>query len=472
MKTFIKKYKKTLNCFLEVSKTNFDSIFANLVVLFFAAGLFISSLITDPGTYPKGYVLPKVEFIQLTFLMIILLISIYRILGLIKDGQTKNYFAIAIYIFIILFLTFSALASNYSQYVDARVNSNSIYDLIFKFIDANEVILIKTSIFGNEFRHEGLITYFLLITGFFLLSRFFNKFNFHIISISIILAGIIHSYFAVDQFYSLYVNDPDRLLEGMWIFGKFGQVNFFSGHLIVSLIFSAYYLRLKNIFLRATFGFLTALFLTVIFFSFSYWGFLVSIIMVVFIIAYEVLVKRDFFRFVYSFLFLGLVSIPVALSIVSKNFKDYTFRIEIWKNIFDIMIKAPISEFLDGNFSKLKVFLFGSGFDTLGELFVAHGKFNGQYIDRAHNLFFDILVNNGVIGLILFTALLICVRSKLQKNWKSREFMFSFFIFFALILRSQIHTQSIINIVHLMLGLFLMQSFAKARLVEKDKTSN
>lgn len=463
---------KKFEQFIAFFGKNYEGIFSNLIVLLFSISLFISSLLVDEATLPKGYVLPKVQFIQITCVLFIVFISLYRITGLIKSGNVGHYYGLIGYLTAIVIISITSFASAYTRYLDIEIGSNEIYSLLFgSFKDLSQggdVVKVRIAIFGNEFREEGLITYFLLITALWEIGKFFNRFNWHFISFTVITTGIIHAYFAIDQFYNLYVNDPDRLLEGNWVFGKYGQVNFFSGHMIVSLIFCTYYLGIKNIYLKSLLGSLVVFFLTIIFFSFSYWGFVVALISIVTIIAYEALNQKNFFRFLGGGTIVTLISTPVGIAVVNKYFEGYTFRLQIWKEIFNVVIKAPISEALSGNFEELKLLFLGSGFDTLGELFVEKGKFESLYVDRAHNIFLDVLVNNGLIGLIAFAVLLVYLILKLKTNWENRRFMFSFIIFFALILRGLIHTQSIINIVHLLTALFIMLAVEIGKPKEKE----
>jgi len=396
----------------------------NIVVIVVSLGIFISPFIVDYATLPKGYELPKVHFLVAISAVVIFLGVIKYFENIYKKkkfifGKDSAVFLVLV----ILFIISSLVSPHYT-----------------------------TSIFGNSFREQGLITHLLIVGMAYVLYKSVNKKNFHLLALSFIGSSVIQAGIGYTQVINLAQSDPKSLLDGLWINGTFGQANFFSGRLLLGLIFLAYYigksLRFRFQSLVKVFFILCSFFITgALLLSLSVWAIVTAAAAFVVILLYELLPKKAF---------LGIFIIAAAASSAFGIYYITTdtaqnLRIEIWKAIANIMFN---------NFN-IKNTPFGYGFDTLGEVFRDFRQFPTVLIDRAHNFFFDILIQTGVGGLAVVLFIILKPVTVLLRKVYDRKFMFAFFALFFWLFRSFVHESGIVNMVDFLVVLAMSLALMK-----------
>lgn len=385
-------------------------------IIIFLAGLIlaIAPFVVDYTTLPKGFELPKVLFLQIGGLLLIALgfTKFAYKLAYRKAGKFK--FSWWILALVVGFLVLSTLLSPFPE----------------------------IALWGNSFRLQGVITHLILILAAFSVYNAISFTNWHVLAILFISSTIVQSLIAVTQFMELVRINPDMVLEGLWVNGTFGQANWFAGRLLVAIILSALYLGLKlnksfkvRILFKAYFLVILILFITVLGLTYSTWGIISAAVAVLMVILYEILPKK---------IFLSLVAIGVIASIIFTIIflrvnTDYNLRLEIINSIF-IIFSQPF------DLQQLKIYLFGFGFDTLGEVLKSYRMIPGLLVDRAHNFFLDVLIQNGIVILGLLIGIIINIfRKELFKN-KNRIVDFTFILVIAWIFRSVIHENGVVNL--------------------------
>jgi hypothetical protein len=439
----------------------------HIVTLFLSIILFISTLIHQDSWLPQGWELPKVRFLQWSLSLLLIIIFAYHIY-LAKKGKwfiTGKTFVITAIAFLLLI---SSILSVYYRPLDAVPVENSYYNFlnsIFNFGNS-----IQASVFGNIFREQGFITYILILLTCWNLPRFINKKNIHIIFFAIIISALINIFKAFDQY--IYLKDvyPELINDGEWIFGNFGQVNFFSGHLLMALVFSFYYLDLfistlktqiylkfKYKILRSKEIYLCGIVISVVLISVISAGVIISrstwaiaLIPLIFIYSLLYLFKDKLKKFPQLFLFItliiGLCALVIFKLFISKG-ESHKYRVMIWDGVVDYYINYPIR---DPKYENIKDLTLGSGFDTLGDVLYEvnwnDSQNNPQYVDRAHNFFLDIVSNNGIIILCILLIVILYPLKSFKSNYKDREYYFLLMSIYLWVGRSFIHESGIVNL--------------------------
>jgi len=404
--------------------SNYKQLFKNFIILIIALGIFVSPFIVDYSSLPQGFELPKVYFWEILSVIIITSSIFYFFYNIIMSSGkfiiTKD--------FIILFLVLS------------------LFLISSVFSPFQNIAWI-----GNEFRYQGFITHALIVIVCFITYKFINKNNWHFICFAFVLSGLWQAIDGIRQFFLIIKPNPDLYFDGFWVNGTFGQTNWFSGRLLIAIIFSSFYLgfRIKNYLkVNSTFinlisleiikmilcSFSIILMMVAIALSRSIWAMITLPLIVLLVISYEILGYK---LFLYLFRFLCLLIILAGIFLFSI-YHDYNIRVDIWQNILNIMFQQPIPD-------KFKRILFGYGFDTLGNVFQTFGRFKGGIIDRAHNFIFDILIQNGVIIFAPLIYLVFKLNSILKKALKGREFTFTLIALTVWVFRSFIHESGIVN---------------------------
>lgn len=386
----------------------------NLVVIVAATGIGISPFIVDYSTLPKGYELPKVLFIQIISSLIIFLILNGFLYKTIKNKKVNLPSSILIPIIISVLLILGTVGSPFPE----------------------------IALWGNPFRLQGLITYLLIIWAAYGVFLSINRDSWHIISSSIILSTIVQCAIAITHFMELTEINPNLILEGIWVNGTFGQANWFAGRILIAIVICAYYLGLRfnlkwylRFSIKLYFALLVLLFLVTLGLTYSEWGIISAFVAIITIILYEVLSRRTFALMV-GFSTLILLFGAIAFIILNTT---YNLRLEIYSSIYNLFTQ-PL------NLQQLKIILFGFGFDTLGEVFKAYGQLRGLLVDRAHNFILDILSQNGLLILVIFSGLIFKTFINLFNKNKDRIFDFTFIALLLWMFRSIIHENGIVNL--------------------------
>lgn len=429
--------------------------FSDLLVFITGIAFVVSPLIVDFDSLPKGWELPKVYFWVIFSFLTVLIIWIYKTYKFLKNPDAKinySYFGLLI-LLLILFLSTSL--SEYGRIIFPDNNPNPLYQLIFNLKPETSNLSVSMSLYGNSFRDQGFITFLFIILFFWEIGKFVNKRNWHFVSIGFIASAIIQSIKAILEFNHYAKTDPDRLKEGMWVFGWFGQSNFYAGFILIAVIFSAYYLRSKSWTLRIIFIPCTIFLVSALCLSYSSWGIISVGLAIALIVAYEFLPKR-FYPFFLALL--GISFLVLYNWFITQIEKESALRVMIWDNAYEIFIKTPIK---DPSAENARLLFLGSGFDTLGEVFRSKGRFEGLYIDRGHNFLVDIIVSSGVLGLTFFAGVLTKIAFRFKENFNNRMFSFTLIALVAWMFRSFVHENGIINIVQFFLLLSILASFSK-----------
>jgi len=429
--------------------------FSDIYVVLFATGLFTMPLIVDKSHLPQGWELGKLVFVQYFSLGLITLSILHNLFLLFKKEykwQKSNWWIVAL---IVLFVI-STVFSPYSRQINNLEYHNSLHYLIYSFFKKFKLTsrFLKISMFGNNMREAGVITYSLIIIVMANLSKYLKNntnFKIHIIFFSLILSSVYQAIIGIVQFIGYLQTDILTIKDGMWIFGTYGQSNFFAGHLLLGLVLSTMYLKSTfhsnlraKLFLKYLSVLFTLLLIIAIIVSYSNWAIVMLIYILGVIFSYELLPKDMFYKIILipSITILILV-IPLSFIFINYLPEEYSFRTQVWQEIYIIYVRDVFTNF---NITNLIFLLFGRGFDTMGEVFNQAGAFPTVYIDRAHNFLLQIFTTLGLAGMSIFVYSSKQILTNIKLNIKNPLFTYSFFALFIWIFRSMVHTSSIVNI--------------------------
>lgn len=260
----------------------------------------------------------------------------------------------------------------------------------------------QASVFGTEPYYQGLILYIFLYLFFLLVSN--SGIKVKETAYMIFLSSIVVSVLAISDWVLLNVYHQNILNYAGRPISTFGQPNFYSGFLAVSLPFSLF---LPNIFLF--FG--LPIIGTAILLSGSRIAILLLAVVIIFLLMYKFKTLRNKYL-AYSAIISGLVLVPLLPSLLSsqvyKEFCQPLFqqwviedtaekRVLIWPIIIDLIKSRPI---------------FGYGLENMSSSFSAYPGFfdieakpayfhslKNLIIDRSHNYSLDLLFFSGMLGL-------------------------------------------------------------------------
>ena len=304
------------------------------------------------------------------------------------------FFFVTIYLYGIITKSFKI---NYIDYI--------FYILIlYAFISTMSAVNIKLSIFGEIHRNEGLIT---ILAYYFILLCTKNiedkKYINNIINI-ILIVGLFQSIYSILQVYTDFSFIKHYTIPYMSL-GLCGNPNFLGSYMVmlICISISKFLLEKKYMYLLYSIMYFITLVL-----AGSIGPFITFIIMSIFMII------KSFKYTKIKYILLLLVFIPILFltnyfinikykiddnynivsdikNINNKNINEISSgRITIWKN------SLPLIK---------KYYLLGAGLDNFGEVY----EYNTDIIryDKAHNVYLQILITNGIIPLTLI--LIICI---------------------------------------------------------------
>lgn len=393
--------------------------FENVLMALIALIVLISSFVVNYADLPKGFELAKVTFLNIAAIVLIgisLIRWIYNTLEKEKLQFDKGFFVLLLMLFIY------CVSSIFSDYQDI-------------------------SVYGNSFRNQGLIFYSLITVLAYIAYKNVDRKNHILIPAVFFISGVIQAVVGLAQYINLAQRRPELLDDGLWINGNYGQANFFSTHLVLAIIFGLYLLSLNskryikkeiNVLIKSAICLSLILIYIVLGLSYSIWGWVTGIFALIIYIAYKILKIK---YFVITFSILSLLSILGSIVILPRL--DYNLRIDIWT--------TSVNVFFSGISQNIFHFLFGFGFDTLGELFKDLGRFRPNIVDRGHNIFVDIFMQIGLSGFIVFTALIGFVAAKGRKLLKDNVVFFYLFSLFIFLFKTFVHEYSAIQFFYLLL---------------------
>lgn len=262
------------------------------------------------------------------------------------------------------------------------------------------------SFWGSYFRREGILTNFFLLVlflaaGYLLKESFWRK----KISLAICLASIVVALLGLLQFIFIWVfGSSSQLLYSGRIISTFGQSNFLGAFLTLSLPFFIYLASLESKKRKYIFWLAAGVVIIVLSLTFSRSAFLGFLILTLFLAFYKV---KVFFTILIGLVLMGSVLANLSPTLTFREWHriqtDLTNkwtaenRLLISQKSIDLIKIRPIAGWGLENF----VFVF--------PIVVNKEDFGLKdiVVDSSHNLFLDIAVEGGIVGLIIFWGFLI-----------------------------------------------------------------
>ncbi len=305
------------------------------------------------------------------------------------------------YIFCAIFISFLALFTAnkkgefFIPYKDALVQSVVLYMLIVLIANLLGVDQLRSMI-GSNIRHQGFLT--LLASGLcVIVLRQENKEQREATLLffqnKIFFAAFFLSLFSIYQATAVFFlhNISIPLYQGR-IIGTFGNPNFLGGYLVMLLPFilwSKKAAKIKTL--------VSLMILLVVFLSFSRGAILALAVIWFFFGAEKIFLKRSIgapVRFVSlkkwvgkSFVILSVLLILGNVGLLSIRFSSDN-RLLIWQGAYEAFLRRPV---------------LGYGQDNFQQTFRKVQFFN---VDNAHNIFLEVAISSGIIGLIIFIYIL------------------------------------------------------------------
>ncbi len=371
--------------------------FISLATIF---AVVISSLIVDPANLfnGTGFEFPKVEVIRLASIGIIFL-------GLILEYRNQ-------------------ILGKWGRIIASVLGVGMILSLLVS-IDP------RITLFGNFFRHQGLLLYLpIAISLVFVFKTFQNKY-FNWLLFGILFAAVMNAFRGLLQFREL-ISDPEKFSLGLYVNGFFGQTNFFSTLLLFGLITSAYFLGRKiELAFKLSHASIVVLMALGIFLSLSRWGILTLFVTVIWILLFELHFKR---LLKLSLILFYVLLIPLMF-VGSLIYPEYEMHIDIWKKSIIALWEAPLQNKA-----------LGFGFDNVNTVFQHYGLFPGLNVDRAHNIILDFLLQLGAFGLAGIIALVGIFVKMWNKIFEDRKIFFLFLMFTVFVLKTVVNEYSVANL--------------------------
>lgn len=274
---------------------------------------------------------------------------------------------------------------------------------------------VKISIFGELNRNEGLLT---LLNYYFLFLNVKNinekKYKEKIINLFIIL-GVIQVIYSILQVYTDF-NFIKHFSKSHMAMGLCGNPNFLGSYMVMLVLITStlYLLKNKNIYLILSCLFVLGLYLAnstgpfigfvlalifLIIFNFKKIKLInLSKLIILFILIFfinDYLVNKKYTEVGTDYRRYNIKYDIVDTTInIKENNKEYNYgssRFKLWKNLL------PIAK---------EYYLFGAGLDNLR---VVYPKDKGLVYDKAHNVYYQILITNGIFTLSLYCILCLII---------------------------------------------------------------
>lgn len=396
------------------------------------------------------------------------LLFAYNEFDLIKVSILKSLLSIVFFIYILhTFWGDSRYLNNLKAKISFLFSETGkkiglLFGLLFLYFIANTLLALNMniSLWGSHSRQFGLLSvFFYFIFGsiiFFYIEKYYQIKN---IIKTILFSSFFVSAYGLIQFSSL---DLIKWKETSRIFSTLGQPNFL-GHFLLFVIpitIWAIIFLIKNNILKILAIALLGMQLSCLFLTYSRSSY-ISLFLGIFFSSLFLLYthkKRKIFLYTIlsSFiLFLIILSINVFnLNINNKNSKNYfvnrvvslvdfnswqagsmKIRIEYWKAVKD--------EFKNASWNRR---MFGYGMDNTGIVLGTHYKKDwgiyeslNSFPDRAHNVFLDIWLNFGLIGLFLIGLIFFSFSRLLWEYFKDNNLTDKYFLVFALSVSMLMH---------------------------------
>ena len=271
------------------------------------------------------------------------------------------------------------------------------------------------SIFGETNRNEGLLT---ILNYYFVFLNIKNlsdkRYKYNIVKIFLIL-GVIQVIYSIFQVYTNFDFIKHFSKEYMAM-GLCGNPNFFGSYMVMLVLISSTLYLLKDKIIYFVLSLIYALGLFLANSTAPFIGFVLGLIFLI-IVSFKNINKINLIKLITLFIILFFINdytlnlryetikednrrynikyeiTDTVNSIVSKN-NEYNYgssRIKLWKNLI------PVAK---------KYYLFGAGLDNLR---VVYPKDKGLVYDKAHNIYYQILITNGIFALSIYCLLCLII---------------------------------------------------------------
>lgn len=410
--------------------------YSQAITLLLCTALVILPLSVDRQNLPLGWDIPKVHAWAMFVLIMLLILIPLEIIKVKNEKEIKLDWKIIGFALIILTTFLSTFFSDYGRSL-GNSSTNPLYLLL-----QNESYLV--SFIGNKYREQGYFLFLLSLVFFYLISKYL-KANVKALLLAFSLSGILQLFYSIPQLFRLSEDSPKLVNDGIWIYGTFGQANFYAGFMLIATLSSiALALLLKKKTLKAIFVIAAIANALGLIISFSHWAiFLLVIFTFIFITKSIIQEKKFILAFNLSLILVSILTVPLAI-LTDKNIESFRQRYDFWEASLDIYTISPFEKTQE---RPLVHSLFGDGLDTLSYTFRDYGYFTDLVVDRAHNFFLDILASFGIIGLTVFISLLVYIQFNIQKYPQEKLTLMLTILLWAWLVRSLMHTSSIINLI-------------------------
>lgn len=375
-----------------------------------------SQLLVYSDNLPRGFELAKVhgiQFIGALSLMIlpwILFINAYY-QGVVFRKQILQRFPVLI-ILALLFIVL-VLGAVFSPY------SNTAFE-------------------GSYWRGMGVVTIgaIMIIDGNFLL--FVQKEHLKTLAIIFLLIGMVHLGFGVADIWKF---REQITSSGDYINGRFGQANFYAASVLAQIIVVSFFIwqsiKAKQRLLASLSTVYLGLCLGVLMATQSRGGIAVLIYLIL-AVAISCLARN---RHNLRLTLLLITALVFGSVLVHYTYNNDLSRQMYWQETWGMIADRPI---------------LGYGSDTMLSVSQSKQAFNGRYVDRAHNLFLDVLFNYGLVGAVIILLLVGYILWGVSKNGYDRRQELLLFLLLAFILTGLVHTKSVYHYTEVMVILTLL----------------
>ena len=274
---------------------------------------------------------------------------------------------------------------------------------------------VKISIFGEINRNEGLLT---LLNYYFLFLNVKNinekKYKEKIINLFIIL-GVFQVIYSLSQVYTDF-NFIKHFSKPHMAMGLCGNSNFLGSYMVMLVLITStlYLLKNKNIYLI-----LSCLFVLGLYLANSTGPFIGFILAFIFLIVFKFkqIKKINLLKLIILFTLIFFINdylVNKKYTEVSTDYRRYNIKYDIVDTATNIKENNKEYNYGSSRFKlwedllpiAKKYYLFGVGLDNLK---VVYPKNNGLVYDKAHNVYYQILITNGVFALTIYCMLCLII---------------------------------------------------------------
>lgn len=332
--------------------------------------------------------------------------------------------------------------------------------ILFAFISTHFAEIKDISIYGAEYRHEGLLS---LLSYYFLLLNVKNinneEYKKKIID-TFLMVGLVESIYSILQVYTNF-SFIKHYAKSYMAMGFCGNPNFLGSYIIMHLLIAfALSILTKN----TRYKVLSVLYFITLCLANSTGPFLAFILSVIlFVILFRKKIKFKTLGKLSLILLVTFFAVDFSNKFVQKNIfnKDVESSYNISTELKDTISNTKNESMLgNGRITIWKnsmpligrYWLVGAGLDNFGEVYENHTS--AAYYDKAHNIYIQIAVTNGVIPLTLY--LIICFFNFIKgSKFKNNFYIALFMAFIAYSIQgfSNINITSVTPCFYIILGL-------------------